>query len=133
MNDSYLQAAFKAALPEHETPMTTWVSLYVNVPYYGGPEEGGWWGEDCRLVATKGYQFKDEAEKAKGFIQVLAEKWSVDAKKSFNERCRAECDWLEARGLDDDFLPEVDGELHYWVTVEDTRGEHEHTGSRHYE
>lgn len=42
-------------------------------------------------------------------------------------------EWLEARGLDADYLPEPDGELSYFVTIEDQPGSSESRGCRHYE
>jgi hypothetical protein len=112
---------------------SSYVSLYVDLPYYGGPEEGGWWGNDTELVAYHECISDVEAKLVKDAVDALAEKLSKDAKDSFYRRCAAECEWLEARGLDSGFLPEVDGEERYWVTVEERPGEHGHQGSRHYE
>lgn len=111
----------------------SYVSLYVDLPYYGGPEEGGWWGSDTELVAYQETNSDVEAKELQDQVRALAIDLSRDAKGTFNRRCAAETEWLEARGLDDSFLPEVDGPSHYWVTTEQRPGEHVNQGSRHYE
>lgn len=110
----------------------SYVSLYVDSPYYGGPEEGGWWGSDTELVAYYKCASRVEADAVKAQVEKLADQLSAEAKTSFGRACHAEVEWLEARGLDADFLPEVDGENRFWVRVESTPGECVSTGSRHY-
>ena len=41
-----INEAFFNICREAKPAKSSYVSLYVNVPYYGGPEEGGWWGSD---------------------------------------------------------------------------------------
>lgn len=110
-----------------------YVSLYVKVPYYGGPEEGGWWGSDTNLVAYKEYNTKEQAEAVLNKIQDYANELNLESKKSFGKKCLQECEWLESRGLDSDFLPEVDGEEEYFVVVESFAGSHKSIGTRQYE
>lgn len=107
-------------------------SLYVSEPFYGGPEEGGWWGNDTRLIASQEFNSIELAEMAENAIKELAEKANQDAKRDFSEQCRAEMDWLEARGLDADYLPEVSGEAKYFVRIETQSGSNESEGCRHY-
>jgi hypothetical protein len=110
-----------------------YVSLYMNVPYYGGPEEGGWWGSDTVLVAHHHCGNEVEAEAVKSKVEEYARELSDEAKRDFGRACLAQCEWLEARGLDSDSLPEVDGEISYFVVVEETPGQHASRGCRHYE
>ena len=110
-----------------------YVSLYVKVPFYGGPQEGGWWGADTHLIAYQECLTEEKAELLKQEITKLADELSENSKKEFGERCLKECEWLEKRGLDDSFLPEVDGELTYMVIVEQTPGENVYQDSRHWE
>jgi hypothetical protein len=42
-------------------------------------------------------------------------------------------DWLDARGLESEYLPEVDGEEEYFVVVEENLGSRKSQGCRHYE
>ena len=109
------------------------LSLYIDVPFYGGPEEGGWWGRDTRLIASRHFVNRDAAELAKALVQKEADSLNKDEKDSFGRTCLREMEWLDARGLDSDFLPEPDGESRYWVAIEKQRGGSEHRGCRHYE
>lgn len=110
------------------------VSLYVSVPFYGGPEEGGWWGNDTSLVAYQIFPTMEQAEAAKAKIdETVVEKRNREERRRFGEQCLRELAWLEARGLDADYLPEVDGESKYYVVIEDRAGSHESRGCRHYE
>ena len=111
----------------------SYVSLYADVPYYGGPEEGGWWGSDRELVAYHECTTEEEAEAVRDKAIELSEQLSKEARDNFHRHCAAQCDWLEARGLDSDYLPEVDGEASYSVMIEDSPGSHAYRGSRRYE
>ena len=133
MTDRHIQAAFDLVLPDAQKPDGCFVSLYANVPYYGGPEEGGWWGNDVALVATQHFEYSSDAKTAQIKIDELAEQLSTRAKRAYGEQCLQETEWLEARGLDDDYLPEPDGELRYFTVTESERGSHNSTGVRHYE
>lgn len=128
-----IEEAFFQVCRDAKPRARSYVSLYVNVPYYGGPEEGGWWGEDRLLVAYQECDCDEEAERLQEAVVALAEELTKDANRAFGESCRASCDWLDARGLDADFLPEVDGPESYWCTTEKTPGESVSLGCRHYE
>lgn len=110
----------------------SYVSLYKTTPYYGGPEEGGWWGEDNVLVAHHRCSSEVEAEAVKEKVEALAKQLSDEAKSNYGRACLAQCEWLEKRGLDSDFLPEVDGEERFWVAVEEVPGVLASRGCRHY-
>lgn len=109
------------------------VSIYLRSPFYGGPEEGGWWGEDVTLEAYQRFDFMPDAVLAIEAMREAVENETNDAKKAFNDQCSKECAWLERRGLDDSALPEVDGADSYFIRIETTRGSFESTGARHYE
>jgi hypothetical protein len=128
LNEAFFQVC-RDAVPAR----SNYVSLYCTTPYYGGPEEGGWWGEDNTIVAHYKCQNEVEAETIREKIKELAKQLSEQAKRDFGLACSAQLSWLDARGLDSDFLPEVDGEERYWVVVEQTPGEHASIGCRHYE
>jgi len=128
-----IRSAFKRICKEAKRAESVYVSLYVNVPYYGGPEEGGWWGSDTFLVEYQEFQTQEEAEEVVDAIKELAKELTTKAKRAFQERCRSEVEFLEERGLDDDFLPEVDGDETYFVAVEEGVGSLARRGMRHYE
>ena len=109
------------------------VSLYTNVPFHGGPEEGGWWGNDCNLVAYHAYSTEAAAEAAVAQLEQQVADWNKEAKKDFGRQCQAEMDWLNERGLESSFLPEPDGEVEYFVCVEDQPGSQAYKGNRYYE
>jgi hypothetical protein len=127
-----MKQAFFEVCREPTPARTVYVSLYVELPFYGGPEEGGWWGRDMELVAYERFDSEEAATAALRAIHVLADKLSKEAKDSFNRACAAESEWLEARGLDDGFLPEVNGEASYRVYIEGQPGEFAYEGSRGY-
>jgi hypothetical protein len=85
------------------------------------------------LVAYHQCKTEVEAEAVKIKVEELAKEMSDDARKDFGRACLAQCEWLEARGLDSDSLPEVDGEISYFVSVEETPGQSVSRGCRHYE
>lgn len=124
--------AFFEICKEAEPAIGCFVSLYIRVPFYGGPEEGGWWGEDVKLVAYQWCVTQQIADNLKAKIDKLADDLSKQSKREFGDHCNNQLEWLEARGLDSDFLPEVDGESEYFVEVEETIGSLEYAGDRHY-
>lgn len=119
---------------EDAVPATgMYVSLYIRIPFYGGPEEGGWWGSDTELVAYYHYPSEELAEASLDKIQKLADELNREEKRMWGDRCVQEMEWCDARGLDYDFLPETDGESEYFVTTEDTPGQYTRRACRHYE
>lgn len=128
-----ISSAFFAICRDAVPAKSVFVSLYIRTPYYGGPEEGGWWGEDLSLVAHHRCNSEDEAEEVRDRVETLAKQLSDEARQDFGRACLAQCEWLEARGLDSDSLPEVDGEVSYIVMVEDRPGSCAQEGTRHYE
>ncbi len=125
--------AFFAALPDATPSKAQYVSLYRETPFYGGPEEGGWWGCDDDLIAYHPVVTEEEAEVIKARIEALAEKLGNEARYEYHRKCRDECVWLDARGLDADFLIETSGPTRYWVATETTPGSFNSRGCRHYE
>lgn len=127
-----MKSAFFEICREAKPAKAAYVSLYVSMPFYGGPEEGGWWGRDVELVAYERFASLEAAEAALEAVEAYAEKLSKEAKDQFNAGCASEMEWLEARGLDADFLPEVDGEASYYAVTEASPGEGVSQGERGY-
>lgn len=130
---SHIEQAFYEVCKNAQPVKGSWISLYVTVPYYGGAEEGGWWGADVELVASQWADTPEQAEAMLDAVKTMAAELSGKARQSFYQQCRAECDWLDARGLDSDYLLEPDGEEKYLVTTEEERGSCISRGSRYYE
>jgi hypothetical protein len=104
--------------------------------YYGGPEEGGWWGWDHLVEAFKMFASKEEAEQAYDQVQ--------DYIKTLNRECaEARLNGLN-RAYEDavarDPAADLDGEddnrcgleTHYSVDIEDHEPKDEY-GPQHYE
>jgi hypothetical protein len=128
-----LQDAFLKVCEDAKPANGAYVSLYMIVPFYGGPEEGGWWGRDSHLVAYQWCPTEEEAERTRACVEAYAKELEEESRRAFGEYCNTTMEWLEARGLDADFLPPPDGETTYSVVVEDRSGSCESRGCRHYE
>lgn len=129
---NFVQAAFDAVISDAKRPESRFVCLMESVPYYGGPEEGGWWGSDTHVIAFKEFPTEEAANEAKKAVDKLAKELQDESRKSFGQQCLREMEWLEARGLDADFLPEPDGESRFYVYVGNEVPESSF-GCRHYE
>lgn len=130
--NTYIQEAFERVLRDATAAETWYVALVEDRPYYGGPEEGGWWGHDTDVVAYQEFASEALARAAADAVEALAVELERDARQAHGEQCRRELDWLDARGLDADYLPEPDGPATFRVIVTSelpcaTRG------PRHYE
>lgn len=98
-------------------PEIWYLVLLVRIPFYGGPEEGGWYGEDVNLVAYKQYNSKEDAERGLDAVKKLAKQLSDEARTEYGKQCLREMEFLDARGLDADYLPEPDGPEEYSVEI----------------
>ena len=127
---SHLEEAFFTVCANAQQVKGNYVSLYINEPFYGGAEEGGWWGSDTFLCASEWCATQEEAEAKLEAVKQLAKQLNKEAKDAFNQQCRDELDAADARGVDYDTLREVDGEMTYWVCSEETKGEHISRGER---
>jgi hypothetical protein len=135
MTDSYTKAAFEEACEGFTEADFDgfYVSLYAAVPFYGGPEEGGWWGEDTELVGYKFYPAKETAELILKKIKTLAESLTLQSHRDYGEQCLRDMDWLDERGLEADYLPEPDGETKFYAVIEGNPGGRACRGSRRWE
>lgn len=129
---SYIQEAFNLICQEKKEPSSYYVCLMENVQFYGGPEEGGWWGTDSILIAYQEFPTEELANEAKEKIEKLAEELNQCERDQHGQLCLNQMEWLESRGLDADYLPENDGPSEYHVYV-DTEIPVSSYGSRHYE
>lgn len=132
--DSYITDAFRQVCNQAEESEDRFVSLYCVVPYYGGPEEGGWWGRDVKLIATQVYPTEAQATAAKARVEELAKQLKADAHRDYGDLCRSQ---LESCGWDGEEAQsrygEVDGAEDYFVAIESNPGSRESRGCRHYE
>lgn len=130
--DSYIQAAFEQVCSEAKQAKGFYVCLMEKTSRYGGPEEGGWWTHDTHVVAYQYFETEEAAEAAKEAVEKLSVNMNQDAKRRFGEQCLREMEFCDARGMDYDELPEVDGENEYYVLVSEGLPEPSY-GPTHYE
>lgn len=127
-----LYGSFFVNAPSPQKTGKFYVCLMQSSPYYGGPEEGGWWGEDVTCVAYQECNTRGKAEALKNIMQADADRMTAEAKSGFERYCRDSLDAAEARGLEASDLPEVDGYATYSLEVRDEVPQPRY-GSRHYE
>jgi hypothetical protein len=120
-----IQEAFLGVCKEAKPAEGIFLSLYVHTRPYGGPQEGGWWRDHYTLMAYQPFPTREAASAAQEKVNELAEQLTNEARAGHGEQCNREMDWLEARGLEADFLPEVDGETKYFTQLEDQPGANE--------
>lgn len=128
----YLQQAFEAVCKEAKQANGWYVVLMEHERYYGGPEEGGWWGTNDHIVAYQWFETDEAAEAAKKAVEKLARELEEESRKDHGKQCLREMAWLDARGLDADFLPEPDGPNSFSVIISEGLPE-EQRGPTHYE
>jgi hypothetical protein len=133
MANKFIGAAFDKVCNAAEAASDRFVSLYERTCQYGGPEEGGWWRRDVRLVKTMRFSSQAAADAARTRIDRLANELSQESQRRYAEHCRRECEWCEERMLDADYLGEPDGPEEYFVVVEEVAGGSEYRAPTHYE
>jgi hypothetical protein len=117
---AYLQSAFDAVCKDAKRPEGFYVCLMEKQQVYGGPEEGGWWRTNRVLVAYQHFDTEEQANAAADAVRKLAEELKQQSRREHGKQCLREMDWLHARRLDADFLPEPDGPNEYYVEVGDS-------------
>ena len=115
--DYQTNEAFKQICKDAVLNVGFYVSLMAEHPYYGGPEEGGWYGSDTEVIAFQEFPSEELADKACEAVQGLAKQMSADARRAYGGHCLRQTEWLDGRGLDDEFLRPDDGESRFFVTV----------------
>jgi hypothetical protein len=114
---NHLHEAFHEILDDVKVPGIWYVVLMEKVRSFGGPEEGGWWVTDNIVVAYREFPSKKIAEEAKKKVEELAKEMTKEERNSHGKHCLNQMEWLDARGLDSDYLPENSGPNEYYVIV----------------
>ena len=133
-DDTYIREAFEETVKDavQAEDSQIFLCLYAEIPFYGGPEEGGWWGADVELISHKRYPTEDQAQAALKKVTSLAESLSQNAHRQYGEQCLRDMDWLDQRGLEADYLPEPDGPTKFYTVLEDVVGGMAYKGDRMY-
>ncbi len=129
---SHIRQAFDMVCKDAIAAGCWYVSLVEHVQFYGGPEEGGWWGTDTFVIAFESFFSERDARVVAEKINELAKTLTEAARSEHGKMCLQQMKWLDERFLDADFLPENDGPSTYSVVVGENLPE-ERRGCRHYE
>lgn len=111
-------------------PEKVYITVYESHDCYGGPEEGGWWYSVSYAKESFACSSEEQANAIRQEMLAFADELNKLSKDSHNRQMAESLEWLEARGLDADFLPEPDGEDHIWIAVELYPGKHQSGDNR---
>lgn len=127
----FLQA-WNEIIEDSEVAQECYLSLYENVPYYGGPEEGGWWGYIQILLKYCKCSSYAQAEMLSDKLRKHCEELTEEAKKADGQDCLRHMERADQRGEDvsDDGY---DGPSTFYLQIESMPGEHQNTTRSHYE
>lgn len=133
MSDTIAEA-FDAVCATAARRATCYLVLYRREQFYGGPEEGGWYGHDDFVEAYQQFPTEEAAEAARKAVEEMAARLTREAEEERNMAARRACEWAEARGEsldgpDDAYWTRGD---QYWVTVQ-TEMPSDMRESRHWE
>ena len=109
------------------------VTVYRRDRYYGGAEEGGWYGTDVLLETSVEVKSMRLAEQLKAHLENAANAKSELNKREWSELCVRELDAAEQRLIDPLSLPEPNLPSDYFVHIETEQGSQIRRGPRHYE
>lgn len=114
---AYIESAFNAICRDAQEPDEWYVLLIESFQAYGGPQEGGWWYTIQTVKAYQQFPARILAKRAAAAVENLAKELDKEARDQHGEYCLRQMDWLDARGLDADFLPENDGPSEFRVVI----------------
>ena len=126
--------AFDAIVNDATPAKGVYLTLYHTEQWYGGPEEGGWYGTTTKVVKYKQFSTREAAEAVYEQVHDLAEKLTEDAKQEHDRAMLAECEWCDRRGIDPADHPagEPDGPDNFTVHIEEELGSLEHSSDPYY-
>jgi hypothetical protein len=131
--NSNISQAFDFLVPDATPCQRYFVVLWRRIPFYGGPQEGGWWGADTIPVKYTEAATEEAAEQLRANILAHAEELSREASRDHGRACLTQLAWCEERGIDDSnsVFGEDDGAEEHFVTVQTELPEAQY-GERHY-
>lgn len=131
-DESIFLQAWNEIIEDSEVAQECYLSLYENAPYYGGPEEGGWWGHLHILQKYCKCSSYAQAEMLMEKLRDHCKQLTEEAKKADGNDCLRHMERADRRGEDvsDDGY---DGPSTYYMIIESMPGEHQVTTKSHYE
>ena len=134
MSDMMIEAWNAVTEGEATAAQPHYVSLYEDLPFYGGAEEGGWWGNDRILREYLQVPSLAAAEALRYQLEITASEMTKEAKRSHAAACLAQCEQAWERGVDPETIyGEDDGASEFIVRIETVPGAAAYRGCRHYE
>jgi hypothetical protein len=116
--ENYLKKAFETIIQDAKIAEQWYVVLVEKTPFYGGPEEGGWWGWDTNVIAYKEYPTEEFAQAAAEQVRRLAKKWTDQSYFDYEEDFLRLMERIETYGLSAKLLPlEIGAPSKYLVLV----------------
>ena len=116
-----IREAFLKLVSEPVRTESVYIVLWRVTPFYGGPEEGGWWGSDAHPEAFKPCSSREEAEALRERIKALADELTREAALEHGRGCLSQLAWCEERGIDDStsVFGEDSGPDTFYVSVQE--------------
>lgn len=129
-----IDEAFWRTCADAVLPRKAYVSLYKSIRWYGGPEEGGWWGTTTTLEGYVLCHTMEEAWARARAVVSFAEEMTREAREAYGRMCLEQCEAAWARGMDPDDMygSEPDAPEEYSVEVEEELGSHVYSSDRYY-
>ena len=106
-----------------QQPEYKYISLYETDRCFGGHEEGGWWYDKSYLQESYECLNEEQAQTILDEMKEFANELNQQSIRQHSLHCANSMEWLEARGLDADFLPEPDGPSTYRFNTEQYPGQ----------
>ena len=107
-----------------------YVSTYTVSREYGGPEEGGWWYDDRKMVSSKKFYDREEAEKYANYLRTQSEGSYENTLDQYPDPSGGDPMYDHS---DADIPVGFSGSNDVQIIIEDHAGENETQGRPHYE
>ena len=124
---SYIEEAYREICNESQEPKIWYVALCTNERRYGGPEEGGWYYDHSTILEYQAFASEFLAHTVRGLVEQRAQELTKESQRADSQAMADSLIWLEARGLEADYLPEPNGPEEYYVIVTPTLPVYENT------
>ena len=131
-DESIFLQAWNEIIEDSEVAQECYLCLYEQVPYYGGPEEGGWWGYLNILKEYCKCSSHEAAEMLSNKLREHCEQLNKESKIADSDDCLRHIERADRRGedVDDDGY---EGASTYHLTIESIPGQSQNTTRSHYE
>ena len=116
--DNIIERAWDRVVEDATKAEGCYVVLFCDRPYYGGPEEGGWWGTDNLVVSYRRCSTQEEAEAILTKMDEEVKNLNREADLDHGHLCLAQCARADAMGVEVESLyGEDSGSLRFRATI----------------